>query len=304
MFTQILLTANACVESGQIDIGFTQLSWWQILILGMVQGVTELLPISSTAHLRIIPSMLGWADPGSAFSAAMQLASLVAVLSFLGADALKLTKSAVIAVQHRNWSDRRLQIVLGVAVGTLPLAIAGLTLKKTLNSCHSPLRSLMAIGIACIVMAGLLALAERHGQNQSRQDKRQQEDLTLTDGLWVGLAQAFALIPGVSRSGSTLTAGLALGLDRSTAAWFSFLLGLPAITLAGLVEIFSLLKAGLSGEGWLLLLLGLISGSVSAYVALKLLLGYLKDHSSWVFVWYRLGLGVALVTASLTQMLR
>lgn len=162
----------------------------------------------------------------------------------------------------------------------------------------------MAIGIACIVMAGLLALAERHGQNRSRQTKRQQPDLTLTDGLWVGLAQAFALIPGVSRSGSTLTAGLALGLDRSTAAWFSFLLGLPAITLAGLVEIFSLLKAGLSGEGWLLLLLGLTSGSVSAYLALKLLLGYLKDHSSWVFVWYRLGLGAALVTASLTSMLR
>lgn len=302
MLTQILLTANACVESGRVDVGFTQLGWWQVLILGVIQGITELLPISSTAHLRVIPSMLGWPDPGSAFSAAMQLASLIAVLSFLGADALNLVKETAAAVQRKNWQDRSLQVVLGVLIGTIPIVIAGLALRKTLNSCNSPLRSLMAIGIACIVMAALLALAERYGQNRSRQDKRQQNELTLTDGLWVGLAQAFALVPGVSRSGSTLTAGLALGLDRSTAAWFSFLLGLPAITLAGLVEIFSLLKAGLSSADWLLLLLGLTSGSISAYIALKFLLGYLKDHTSWAFVWYRLALGAVLITASLTQM--
>jgi undecaprenyl-diphosphatase len=143
-------------------------------------------------------------------------------------------------------------------------------------------------------MGVLLALAERYGQ-RDRGAKRQWPDLGIRDCIAVGLAQMFALVPGVSRSRSTLTAGLALGMERATAAWFSFLLGLPAIVLAGLVELLSLRKAGLHAQGWALLALGLAAGSASAYLALWGLLRYLKEHTSWVFVWYRIALGILLL---------
>jgi undecaprenyl-diphosphatase len=284
-----------CTEAAQVNISFAQLGAWRIIVLGIVQGITELLPISSTAHLRIVPSLLGWPDPGSAFSAAMQLASLFAVITFLGGDATRIAGRAMTAARRRDWSDHSLRITLGIFIGTLPIAIAGLGLRRTLEGCGSPLRSLAVIGWACVVMGVLLALAERYGQRNHSRTKRQWADLTIRDCLAVGIAQAFALVPGVSRSGSTLTAGLALGMERATAAWFSFLLGLPAIVLAGLVELLSLRKAGLHAEGWALLALGLAAGSASAYLALWGLLHYLQKHTSWIFVWYRIGLGVFLL---------
>jgi len=284
-----------CTETGQVDISFVQLGAWRIIVLGIVQGITELLPISSTAHLRIVPSLLGWPDPGSAFSAAMQLASLLAVVTFLGGDIARITHRAAAAAQRGDWQDHDLRMTIGILLGTLPIAIAGLALKNTLNSCGSPLRGIAVIGWACVVMGLLLALAERYGQRDTGHPKRQWDVLTIRDCLLVGLAQMFALVPGVSRSGSTLTAGLALGMERATAARFSFLLGLPAILLAGLVELVSLRHAGLHAHGWLLLALGLASGSVSAYLALWGLVRYLTDHTSWIFVWYRIALGILLL---------
>ncbi|HKV44922.1 MAG TPA: undecaprenyl-diphosphate phosphatase [bacterium] len=284
-----------CSETAQININFTQLGPLRIIVLGIVQGITELLPISSTAHLRIIPSLLGWPDPGSAFSAAMQLASLLAVAIFLGGDALRIAGRAAAAAKRGDWHDHSLRMTVGILIGTLPIAIAGLALKKTLEGCASPLRGLVVIGWACVIMGVLLALAERYGQRGTGQAKRQWADLTLRDCITVGLAQAFALVPGVSRSGSTLTTGLALGMERAAAAWFSFLLGLPAIVLAGLVELLALRKAGLHAHGWALLALGLASGSASAYLALWALVRYLKAHTSWVFVWYRILLGILLL---------
>ena len=266
-----------------------------MIVLGIVQGITELLPISSTAHLRIIPSLLGWPDPGSAFSAAMQLASLLAVVTFLGPDIVRIAGRAAAAARERDWREHSLQMTVGILVGTVPIGIAGLLLKGTLNRCDSPVRALAVVGWACIVMGVLLALAERYGQRGDGHAKRVWKDLTMRDCFAVGIAQAFALVPGVSRSGSTLTAGLALGMERATAAWFSFLLGLPAIILAGVVELVSLRKAGLHADGWLLLGLGLASGTVSSYAALWGLVRYLRDHTSWVFAWYRVALGVILL---------
>ena len=289
------LPPTPCTEAAQVNISFTQLGALRIIVLGIIQGITELLPISSTAHLRIVPSLLGWPDPGSAFSAAMQLASLVAVAIFLGGDALRITGRAAEAARRGDWQDHSLRLVVGIAIGTLPIAIAGLLLRKTLEGCGSPLRGIAVIGWACVIMGVLLALAERYGQGGAGRTKRQQAGLTLRDCIAVGLAQAFALVPGVSRSGSTLTAGLALGMERATAAWFSFLLGLPAIVLAGLVELASLRKAGLHASGWALLALGLASGSASAYLALWALVRYLKEHTSWIFVWYRIVLGAVLL---------
>lgn len=136
-----------------IDLGFVQLGWFKVLILGIVQGITELLPISSTAHMRIVPSLLGWPDPGSAFSAAMQMASLGAVLSYFWKDIKSLVGGTVRSIADGNYQSRDLQLTLGLIIGTLPLGILGLLLKRTLNAPNSPLRGLVVIGVASIVMS-------------------------------------------------------------------------------------------------------------------------------------------------------
>jgi undecaprenyl-diphosphatase len=225
------LAPAPCTEAAQVNISFAELGVWRIIVLGIVQGITELLPISSTAHLRIIPSLFGWPDPGSAFYAAMKMASLLAVVTFLGGDVLRITRRATTAAQQGDWKDHSLLMTIGIVLGTLPIAVAGLLLRKTLEGCGSLLRGLTVVGWACVIMGVLLALAERYGQRNRGHAKRQWAALGVRDCVAVGLAQMFALVPGVSRSGSTLTAGLALGMERATAAWFSFLLGLPALRI-------------------------------------------------------------------------
>ena len=292
-----LLATSAC--AGEVDLGFVQLGWFKIMILGIVQGITELLPISSTAHLRIVPGLLGWQDPGSAFSAAMQLASLTAVVTYFWKDLNRLTGAIVRAVTQQDYRDQDFRLAIGLLIGTIPIAIAGLLLKKTLNACNSPFRTLTVVGIASIVMAGLLAIAEQRGKRN-----RSFNQLSLQDGLWVGLAQALALIPGVSRSGSTLTAGLFLEMERETAARFSFLLGLPAIILAGALELHTLFKAGLDLHGWMILGFGLVTASIAAFAAIYGLLHYLEKRSTWIFVWYRLIMGVFLLVGVSAGFLR
>ncbi len=293
----MFLTAIAAAET--IDLGFVELGWLKVIFLGIVQGITELLPISSTAHLRIVPSLLGWQDPGTAFSAAMQLASLGAVLAYFWQDIKSLGQSSFKAIIHKDYQSKSLRLTIGLLVGTVPILIIGLLLKKTLDTPSSPLRSLTVIGIASIFMSLLLAIAELRGSR-----KRDFKRLTLLDGLLVGIAQTLALIPGVSRSGSTLTAGLFLNMERETAARFSFLLGLPAIVLAGIVELHSLSKAGLDFNGWMTLGIGLTSASISAFLAIFGLLRYLEKQSTWIFVWYRLGMGIFLLVGSGLAFLR
>jgi undecaprenyl-diphosphatase len=292
-------SSAACDSASAVDLGFIELSWLQMGVLGVIQGITELLPISSTAHLRVIPALLGWRDPGSAFSAAMQLASFVAVITYFRKDIGNFGGATLRAVTSRNFSSPDFRVVLGILLGTVPLIVAGLFLKPVLNACHSPLRGLLVIGVASIVMSFLLALAEKTARH-----RRGFGDITLRDGLIVGLAQAFAVIPGVSRSGSTLTAALFCGMERETAARFSFLLGLPAVTLAGLFELRVLYKAGLNSAGWETLLVGLVCASVAAFAAIYGLLHYLERRSTWIFIWYRLLFGVGLVLAVLGGYLR
>ncbi|NMF60383.1 undecaprenyl-diphosphate phosphatase [Pseudanabaena yagii] len=293
----MFLTAIAASET--IDLGFVELGWLKVIFLGIVQGITELLPISSTAHLRIVPSLLGWQDPGTAFSAAMQLASLGAVLAYFWQDIKSLVGSSIKAIAHQDYQSQSLRLTLGLLIGTIPIVIVGLLLKKTLDAPNSPLRSLTVIGIASIVMSILLAIAELRGSR-----KRDFKRLALLDGLLVGIAQTLALIPGVSRSGSTLTAGLFLNMERETAARFSFLLGLPAIILGGAVELHSLSKAGLDLNGWLILGTGLLSASISAFLAIFGLLRYLEKQSTWIFVWYRLIMGIFLIIGAALGFLR
>jgi undecaprenyl-diphosphatase len=280
--------AESCTQG--IDTGFVALGYTKVAVLGVVQGITELLPISSTAHMRILPALLGWQDPGSAFSAAMQLAALAAVVSYFWSDVRQLAVSSLGAVVRLDFKDQYFRLALWIVLATIPIAAAGLALAGVLNTCNSPLRSLSVIGLACIVMAILLAIAELRARHT-----RTIADVSLLDAMLVGVAQVGALIPGVSRSGSTLTAALALGFKRDEAARFSFLLGLPAIALAGFKELWELHKAHLDAQGWSILLVGLVVASLSAFVAIWALMRVLERYSAWPFVVYRGVLGVVLL---------
>ena len=276
-----------------IDTGFVTLGYAKVAILGVVQGITELLPISSTAHMRIVPALLGWRDPGSAFSAAMQLAALAAVISYFWQDVRRLAVGSVSAIGRRQFADPDLRMAIWIALATIPIMLGGVLLSDSLNTCHSPFRALPVIGWACVAMALLMALTEILARH-----RRSVENATLLDALLVGLAQVGALVPGVSRSGSTLTAALALGFRREEAARFSFLLGIPAITLAGSKELWELHKANLDMHGWSVLALGLVVASVSAFAAIWTLMHVLERYSAWPFVIYRGTLGILLLVAA------
>ncbi|CAN7583012.1 undecaprenyl-diphosphate phosphatase [Mesorhizobium sp. LjRoot246] len=273
-----------------LDTGFVGLGYAKVAFLGVVQGITELLPISSTAHMRIVPAVLGWQDPGSAFSAAMQLAALAAVVSYFWSDVRDILFGSLDALARRDFADRHFKLALWIVLATIPIVIAGVALSGVLNACNSPLRSLTVIGWACIAMAILLALAEIFARH-----RRVMGEAKLIDALLVGVAQIGALIPGVSRSGSTLTAALGLGFKRAEAARFSFLLGLPAIALAGLKELWELHKVHLDAHGWSVLAVGLVVASISAFFAIWGLMRVLERFSAWPFVIYRGLLGVVLL---------
>jgi undecaprenyl-diphosphatase len=276
-----------------VDTGFVALGYAKVAVLGVVQGITELLPISSTAHMRLVPDVLGWQDPGSAFSAAMQLAALAAVVSYFWSDVRGLAANSLKAIARGQFRDRHLRFSLWIILATVPIGIAGLLLATVLNTCNSPLRSVSVIGWACVVMAVLLGIAEIRARH-----KRMIDDASFLDAMLVGIAQVGALIPGVSRSGSTLTAALALGFKRDEAARLSFLLGLPAIALAGLKEMWELYKVHLDSHGWSVLLLGLIVASISAFFAIWGLMRVLEQFSTWPFVLYRFMLGVIILIAA------
>jgi undecaprenyl-diphosphatase len=278
----------ACTQG--VDTGFVALGYGKVAILGVVQGITELLPISSTAHMRLVPAVLGWPDPGSAFSAAMQLAALAAVVSYFWTDVRDLTVNSIAAAVRGNFHDRSFQFALWIVLATIPIGIAGLALAKLLNTCNSPLRAVSVIGWACLVMAALLAIAEIWARHRRTIDKA-----TIVDALVVGLAQTGALIPGVSRSGSTLTAALMLGFKRDEAARLSFLLGLPAIALAGFKELWELHKIHLDWYAWSVLIVGIGVAAVSAFFAIWGLMKILENFSSWPFVIYRFLLGIVIL---------
>jgi undecaprenyl-diphosphatase len=263
---------------------------WRALVLGVVQGLTEFLPISSTAHVQVVPMLLGWGDPGVAVIAVIQLGSIAAVIGYFRRDLVEVLRGVVRAFRHGQWRDPQARLGVAIVLGTVPILLAGVAVKRWLPDYdNSPLRSLTSIAIVSIVMALLLALAELVGRR-----RRQLDQVQPRDGLLVGLAQALALIPGVSRSGSTLTASLFDGWERPAAARFSFLLGIPAITLAGLVQLREALLSPANG-GLLPMLVGIAAAAVVSWLAIAWLLRFLQQHSTWVFVTYRLVFGAALL---------
>ncbi len=273
--------------------GVRVMNIFQAIVLGFVQGITEFLPISSTAHLKVVPVLLGWGDPGVAFTAVIQLGSIAAVLWYLWKDLRRLLKGAWRAVKLKDYDDFDFRLSLGIVLGTIPIVIFGLLIKIFISDFDkSPMRYLSSIGIASIVMSILLAVAETIGSRQ-----REYEKLTMLDGILVGVAQAMALVPGVSRSGATLTTGLFLGLERETAAKFSFLLSIPAITLAGLVELKGAFASGIAGDQILSLFAGTLSAAIFSYLAITALLRFLRTQTTLIFIIYRLIFGVAILAA-------
>ena len=265
----------------------------QAIVLGFVQGATEFVPISSTAHLKAVPVFLGWGDPGVSFTAVIQLGSIVAVLWYFWSDLVQITRGMVHAIRTSDYQSQDFWLAVGIGLGTIPIVVLGLGIKVFEPSFYeTTLRSMSSIAIVSIVMALLLALSEYIGRH-----KRDFGDLTAKDGIIIGFAQALALMPGASRSGSTMTAGLFNHLDRATAARFSFLLGIPAITLSGLVELQGLVETGVAGSSLIPLIGGLISSAVFSYLAIAWLIKYLQKRSTWLFVWYRLVFGIVILAA-------
>ena len=264
---------------------------WRNLVLGIVQGLTEFLPISSTAHLKVVPVLLGWGDPGVSVTAAIQLGSIAAVIAYFRSDLLQVLKGIGKAFRHGQWREPEARLGVAMVVGTIPILLVGLLIKLFWSEGYetSPLRSVPFIAMVSIVMALLLALAERLGPRQKKL-----ADVSGRDGLIVGLAQMLALIPGVSRSGSTLTASLFDGWQRADAARFSFLLGVPAISIAGLVEFKQAFAVSAETGPWPLLT-GIVSAAVVSWLAIDWLLKFLQRHSAWIFVAYRLIFGVVLL---------
>ena len=178
-----------------VDTGFAALGYVKVAVLGILQGITELMPVSSTAHMRLVPAFLGWPDPGSAFSAAMQLAALAAVVSYFWTDVKDLAANSLSALGRRQFDDRHLRFSTWIVLATVPIGVAGLLMAKLLNTCNSPVRSMTVIGGACVAMALLLAFAEIAARH-----RRTIEKASLVDAIAVGVAQVGALVPGVSRS--------------------------------------------------------------------------------------------------------
>jgi undecaprenyl-diphosphatase len=266
----------------------------QAFILGIVQGITEFLPISSTAHLLIFTKIFGWKELGSKdFVDAIQFGSVGAILLYFWSLISTLLQGAATALRKRDWQREEWKILVGIAVGTLPALICGFFLQDILPE------NALVIAIASISMALLLGLAEQIGSR-----KRGFKGLQVKDGIFVGFGQALALIPGVSRSGSTLTTGLFLGLQREAAARFSFLLGFPTLTIATLykaLKIYQEYQADLLPDNIVaLLIVGIISTFIFSYLAIAVLLRYLQTRNTWIFVWYRLAFGSAILLALAT----
>jgi undecaprenyl-diphosphatase len=256
----------------------------QALLLGIVQGLTEFLPVSSTAHLRIVPFYMGWEDPGAAFSAVIQLGTLAAVFIYFSPDIKRLIIAALAGIQHRNLSHSpESRLAWSIIPGTIPIAVLGLSFKDYIEN---EARGLPIIATSLIVLALFLILAERIG--------RQSRSMRFL-GFWqiqlIGLCQALALIPGCSRSGSTIMGGLFIGLKHQEAARFSFILGLPAIGGSGLLELKSLVEDGIGGAGLINIAIGVLAAAISGYLSIGLLMRVIQRYGTDYFSVYRIALG-------------
>ena len=262
---------------------------FQAIVLGIVQGLTEFLPISSSGHLRIVPAFAGWEDPGAAFTAVIQLGTMAAVVLYFRHDLVRIAAAWLASLRDRS-RRAELDARLGwyLIVGTVPIVIFGFAFSHQIEN---GARDLYLIGTTLILLGLLLLAAEKVSRRE-----RDLTSITRRDAIVIGFAQALALIPGVSRSGATITAGLFLGMDRVAAARFSFLLSIPAVVLSGAYELRDVVDGTAEGAAGIgptavATLLAFISG----YLSIAFLLKFLTTHTTGVFVAYRIALGAAVL---------
>lgn len=264
------------------------MSWLQAIVLGIVQGLTEFLPISSTGHLRIVPAFLGWEDPGAFFTAVTQLGTMAAVVIYFRHDLARIVKTWTLSL-WRAPLRRELDARMGwyIILATIPISVFGLAFRDQIET---GARSLFLIGSMLIVLGIILWISEKVGSMT-----RSVDQVGLKDAIGVGFAQALALIPGVSRSGSTITAGLFLGLQRDAAARFSFLLSVPAVVLSGLFGLTEIFTGEDREVGIDSIVIATVFAFIAGYAAIAFLLRYLVSHTTLIFVIYRIGLGAIVI---------
>ena len=261
------------------------MSTFEAIVLGIVQGLTEFLPISSTAHLRIVPAFAGWEDPGTAFTAVIQLGTVLAVVVYFRHDLWNIARGWTLSLRDpARRGDQEARMGWYLIAGTIPIAVIGFAFS---NAIETKTRDLYLIGSTLIALGFVLLAAEKLSKHE-----RKLESTTMRDAVAIGFGQALALIPGVSRSGSTITVGLFLGFDREAAARLSFLLSVPAVVLSGLYQLGDALDAE---QDIATLLVSTFFAFLSGYLAIAGLLRFLVNHSTIVFVVYRVGLGVVVL---------
>lgn len=264
------------------------LDFLKAAVLGVLQGVTEFLPISSSAHLRIFPELFGWGDPGAAFTAVVQIGTEAAVLIFFRQDIWRIGSAWVRSLYDASWRgtfDARMGWF--IIVGSLPIVALGISLKDVIEN---DFRSLWIIGTTLVVLGLVLGIADRVGRNE-----RTIRQMNLQHAVLLGLAQAMALVPGVSRSGATISMGRFLGYEREAATRFAFLLAIPAVVGAGLFELPEIPHGENAYGPWPTLVATLVS-FVVGYAAIAWLLRYVSTHSYLPFVVYRIALGTFVLT--------
>ncbi|GGQ70970.1 undecaprenyl-diphosphate phosphatase [Streptomyces flaveolus] len=274
------------------------MSWFESLILGLVQGLTEFLPVSSSAHLRLTAAFSGWHDPGAAFTAITQIGTEAAVLIYFRKDIGRIisawTRSLTNKEMRRDPDARMGWLVI---IGSIPIGVLGLTLKDQIEGPFRDLRitatMLIVVGVIIGIADRLAARDEKGGRHRAPKRRKELEDLGVRDGLVYGLCQAMALIPGVSRSGATISGGLFMGYRREAAARYSFLLAIPAVLASGLFE----LKDAMESDhvSWGPTLFATVIAFGTGYVVIAWFMKFISTKSFMPFVWYRIALGVLII---------
>ena len=266
----------------------------EAIVLGLVQGLTEFIPISSTAHLKIVPELLGWGDPGAAFSAVIQFGTVIAAIIYFARDIVRLAIGFFRGLFSRTMmNDPDFADAIYVVLGTIPIVILGLLLKKTIETTF---RSTWLVTFMIVFVALLMQLSERYATRRGFRDER---DFNAKDAITIGLGQCLALIPGASRSGSTLMSAFFRRVPREKAARYSFIMSLPAITAAGFLELFSE-KEHLATMGKAPIVIAIVVAFISGWASIWFLLRYLRTHSTHVFIYYRYALGVVMIALLVT----
>lgn len=258
------------------------------VLLGVVQGLTEFLPVSSTAHLRIIPSFFGWGDIGASYTAVIQVGTMIAIIMYFRSDLINMTKAMFTSLKTRDFGSKDTRLLIMIILGTIPIVIFGFLLKDLIRN---EFRNMYIVSASLIFFSIVLYLADRFTGKQ-----REIKDLKNFDGIFIGFFQALALIPGASRSGSTISGAFFRNMTREDAARFSFLLSIPAILLSGVYELYSQRATLLSGENAVLsLIIATVVSGVVGYWSIWFLLSYIKKHSMLLFVVYRIIFGILII---------